>query len=102
MSVVNHIRVEAVRLHTSLKSGVGSLEATLGPGGGQNTLAPAVIPPIFLAPLMLFILKTFLFLWPAAAGTKTQSQAALKVSPLRVDARSEWICSPESHKPNRD
>lgn len=38
-------------------------EPTLGPRRSPEYLGKTVIPPIFIAALMLFILKTFLLLW---------------------------------------
>lgn len=51
------------KVHTSLKSDVEVWDS----GGVQNTFGQTVIPPIFIAALMLFILKTFLFLRPVTA-----------------------------------
>lgn len=41
----------------------------LRPRRGPEYLSRAKSPPIYLTPLMLFVLKTFLFLWPVSIGT---------------------------------
>lgn len=47
----------------------GCLSFWLRPRRGPEYLPPAIRPPIYLTPLMLFVLNTFRCLWPVTSGT---------------------------------